>query len=78
MELHDKIRILADAAKYDVSCSSSGSNRENKMAVSGMHRFTEYAIVGLMMEGAYHFLKYYLQIYAYTTAHIVSIDAQMT
>jgi hypothetical protein len=49
-----------------------------KMAVSGMHRFTEYAIVGLMMEGAYHFLKYYLQIYAYTTAHIVSIDAQMT
>ncbi|MBP2071883.1 putative DNA modification/repair radical SAM protein [Thermoanaerobacterium butyriciformans] len=30
MELHDKIRILADAAKYDVSCSSSGSNRENK------------------------------------------------
>jgi putative DNA modification/repair radical SAM protein len=29
MELNDKLRILADSAKYDVSCSSSGSNRKN-------------------------------------------------
>lgn len=29
MELREKIRILSDAAKYDVSCSSSGSNRKN-------------------------------------------------
>lgn len=29
MELIDKLQILADAAKYDVSCSSSGSNRKN-------------------------------------------------
>ncbi len=27
--LRDKLNILADAAKYDVSCSSSGSNRKN-------------------------------------------------
>lgn len=27
--LQDKLAILADAAKYDVSCSSSGSNRKN-------------------------------------------------
>lgn len=26
----EKLEILADAAKYDVSCSSSGSNRKNK------------------------------------------------
>ncbi len=26
----DKIKILTDAAKYDVSCSSSGSNRQNQ------------------------------------------------
>lgn len=26
----EKLNILADAAKYDVSCSSSGSNRKNK------------------------------------------------
>ena len=30
MELSEKIRILSDAAKYDVSCSSSGSSRKNK------------------------------------------------
>ena len=30
MELLDKLKILADSAKYDASCSSSGSNRKNK------------------------------------------------
>ncbi len=29
MELQEKLRVLSDAAKYDVSCSSSGSNRKN-------------------------------------------------
>ncbi len=29
MPLADKLKILADAAKYDVSCSSSGSSRRN-------------------------------------------------
>lgn len=28
--IKEKLHILADAAKYDVSCSSSGSNRSNK------------------------------------------------
>ena len=30
MELKDKVDILASAAKYDVSCSSSGSNRQGE------------------------------------------------
>lgn len=30
MQTSDKLKILSDAAKYDVSCSSSGSNRKNK------------------------------------------------
>ena len=30
MEVLDKLKILSDAAKYDVSCSSSGSARKNK------------------------------------------------
>ncbi len=30
MNLTEKIKILSDSAKYDVSCSSSGSNRKNK------------------------------------------------
>ena len=29
MDILDKVRILANAAKYDVSCSSSGSDRKN-------------------------------------------------
>lgn len=29
VEVMDKLKILSDAAKYDVSCSSSGSNRKN-------------------------------------------------
>ena len=47
MELNEKLRILSDAAKYDVSCSSSGSNRKNNkgslgsVASSGIcHSFT--------------------------------------
>jgi putative DNA modification/repair radical SAM protein len=31
MELLDKLRILADAAKYDASCASSGSDRKNSL-----------------------------------------------
>ncbi|MFO7643995.1 MAG: hypothetical protein R6W95_06395 [Desulfosarcina sp.] len=27
MDIEDKLTILADAAKYDVSCASSGSRR---------------------------------------------------
>ena len=30
MEIMDKLKILSNAAKYDVSCSSSGSKRKNK------------------------------------------------
>ena len=29
MEIYEKLKILADSAKYDASCSSSGSNRKN-------------------------------------------------
>ncbi|NLD18479.1 MAG: radical SAM protein, partial [Tissierellia bacterium] len=29
MDVKEKLRILTDAAKYDVSCSSSGSSRSN-------------------------------------------------
>ena len=29
MNIKEKLTILADSAKYDASCSSSGSNRKN-------------------------------------------------
>ncbi len=40
MELQEKLRILSDAAKYDVSCSTSGSKRKS---VSGQLGSTEAA-----------------------------------
>lgn len=47
MEMDEKLKILSSAAKYDVSCSSSGSNRSSKkgsigsVAPSGIcHSFT--------------------------------------
>ncbi len=48
MDIEDKLTILADAAKYDVSCASSGSRRKNSgrrlgnTAPSGIcHTYTE-------------------------------------
>ncbi len=48
MRIEDKLTILADAAKYDVSCASSGSRRKNSgkalgnAAASGIcHTYTE-------------------------------------
>lgn len=48
LSLNEKLKILSDAAKYDVSCSSSGSERKNKIggignaSTSGIcHSFTE-------------------------------------
>ncbi|MBL7574712.1 putative DNA modification/repair radical SAM protein [Peptoniphilus asaccharolyticus DSM 20463] len=37
MELKDKLEILTDAAKYDVSCSSSGSDRKNNKGLGNGH-----------------------------------------
>lgn len=35
--IQEKLEILADAAKYDVSCSSSGGNRKNKGGLGNSH-----------------------------------------
>ena len=36
MDIHTKLKILADAAKYDASCASSGSTKRNSTGGSGM------------------------------------------
>lgn len=47
LRIEEKLSILADAAKYDVSCSSSGGNRKNQGGLgnaskSGIcHSYTE-------------------------------------
>ena len=40
MEIGEKLNILADAAKYDVSCSSSGSSRKNIAGGLGNARYS--------------------------------------
>ena len=37
MELREKLNILADSAKYDASCSSSGSNRVSDKGFGNAH-----------------------------------------
>jgi putative DNA modification/repair radical SAM protein len=36
MELRDKLTILADAAKYDASCASSGADKRNSLSGKGV------------------------------------------
>ena len=37
MNIEEKLSILAESAKYDVSCSSSGSNRKNEGGMGNGH-----------------------------------------
>lgn len=74
--IREKLQILADAAKYDVSCSSSGSQRKNQnkglgdASQSGIcHTFTE--------DGrCVSLLKTYLAMSVFMTAPIVCHDAR--
>ena len=36
-EIMEKLKILADSAKYDVSCSSSGAGRRNDGRIGSAH-----------------------------------------
>lgn len=51
--IREKLQILADAAKYDVSCSSSGSDRKNKIKVWGMPVIRVFAIAIPKMAAVY-------------------------
>lgn len=53
MELDEKLKILADAAKYDVSCSSSGSKEEIRIAGRGMRVMPASVTAGRRMAGAF-------------------------
>ena len=37
MTIKEKLEILADSAKYDASCSSSGSTRKNENGLGNAH-----------------------------------------
>jgi predicted DNA-binding helix-hairpin-helix protein len=55
MDLHTKLAILADAAKYDASCASSGTTKRNSRRRRGIvstieteicHSYTPGAVSG--------------------------------
>jgi hypothetical protein len=74
--IREKLQILADAAKYDVSCSSSGSNRKNKGKGLGIQE-TVSAIVIQKMVAVFHCLKFYFQMSVFLIVRTVFLDALM-
>lgn len=57
--LKEKLEILADAAKYDVSCSSSGGTRKNKKVLWETVPRAESAIRILKTDDVFHFSKFF-------------------
>lgn len=60
MDMFEKLKILTDAAKYDVACTSSGSDRRGRQGVLGnavaagiCHSFAADGRVHLSFKGAY-------------------------
>ena len=51
----EKLEILADAAKYDVACTSSGVDRKERKASLGTAWHAVYVIVLVLMAGAFRF-----------------------
>ena len=53
--LYEKLRILSDAAKYDVACTSSGTSRRGMKTESGAARKQGSVTVFLRMGDVSHF-----------------------
>lgn len=54
MDIEDRLDILADAAKYDVSCSSSGSSRPNRPGGLGNAHTAASVTAGRRTGAAFH------------------------
>lgn len=61
-DIYDKLSLLTNGAKFDVSCSPS-FDRKNFYKKRKVSQSSEYIIYGHLMEDVYRFLKYYLQIF---------------
>ena len=70
-DIYEKMEILANSAKYDVSCSSSGVETYTKKGNLEQLTQVEFATLLHLMEDAYHFLKFYLQIFVFMIVLIV-------
>ena len=69
LSLNEKLKILADAAKYDVACTSSGSSRRKEC--SGIQRLLESVIVFLRMGAVCLCLRSYLAMNVFMIVSIV-------
>lgn len=76
-DVFQKLEILADAAKYDVACTSSGSSRKGKKGMMGNAVAGESAIVLRRMEDVFPCSKFYRQMSAFMTANTARIAAPM-
>ncbi len=70
-DIYEKMEILANSAKYDVSCSSSGVETSYKKGNLEQLTQVEFATLSHLMADAYRFLKFYLQIFVFMIVHIV-------
>ena len=74
--IREKLQILADAAKYDVSCSSSGSDRKTK--TKGWEIPDRVFAIAIPKTAAVsRSLKFYLAMCVFMTALIAYLDVQM-
>ena len=68
MSLMDKLNILSDAAKYDVACTSSGTDRKNDG--TGMGNCVKAGICHSFSADVFRCLKFYLPMSAFLTVNI--------
>lgn len=76
-DIMEKLKILSDAAKFDVACTSSGASRSVMEMIWGVHLPVEYVIRLQLMAGVYRFSRYFLQMNVFMIANTVSTDALM-
>ena len=76
-DIMEKLKILSDAAKFDVACTSSGASRSGNGKIWGVHLPVEYVIRLQLMAGVYRFSRYFLQMNVFMIANTVSTDALM-
>lgn len=76
-DIMEKLKILSDAAKFDVACTSSGASRSGNGNDRGVHLPVEYVIRLQLMAGVYRFSRYFLQMNVFMIANTVSTDALM-
>lgn len=78
MTISEKLKILTDAAKYDVACTSSGVDRSNKGQGIGDTHACGICHTFRQMEDVFHCLKYYLPTSAFLTVSIALTGSPMT